>query len=55
MNTNRRIVIARVLCVALALVFCLNSVRSQQAPAAHSPVSHALDMTVVKPESVGFY
>ena len=54
MNTNRRIAIARVLCVALALVFCLNSVRSQQAPAAHSPVSHALDMTVVKPESVGF-
>ena len=54
MNTNRRIVIARVLCVALALVFCLNSVRSQQAPAAHAPVSHALDMTVVKPESVGF-
>jgi CubicO group peptidase (beta-lactamase class C family) len=52
MNLSRRI--ALVLLDAVAAVFCMSAVNAQQAPAAHAPALHTLDMTVVMPESVGF-
>ena len=52
MKTHRQI--TSVLSAALALAFCLKPLPAQQTPAAHASTSHTLDMSVVKPESVGF-
>jgi len=46
--TNRRTVRIAILLAAITLVLCIHAVQAQQ------PASHTLDLTLAKPETVGF-